>query len=328
MSPSSGKLRVFELCSGTNALGLGAEQAGFEVVGTAEVAKDARLLSFLNTGRHPLGDIRKLKGTDFPEAEVAGAGSSCKGFSHVGKRQGFAHPEGDLILHCIRIASERGVKAIVTENVEGLTNHENGKTLEVINETLIRHGYTPFAGRILRASDFACATTRPRWFAVSFQAGLNLAPLEWPTPKSPPVNLRSVLLPDHLVENLYINGSTFVQEGPKKLRTDPYAALRVGYLAKDYPDRRVYSIDAPAPTFLAGMGGPGGPSRMYLMDNGRVRRLASKEMLAAMGYPSGFRMPFDSFRAGKLIGNAICPPVAKAVMAMTYKAITGMEPPQ
>lgn len=315
------------LCSGLDAMGIAAKSLGIKVVATAEIDADARIVATLNGAPDSLGDVRRINGAKIGPVDIVLASSSCKGFSHVGMRRGLEHPEGDTILHCIRIAAECSATLLVVENVEGITNQAGGETFAIINGFLERFGFTPFEWRIRWASHSGCATTRPRWYAVSHRQGVPLRPLVWPTAKMPPANIRSVLLPEDRVRDLYVNDATFVPVIPRRPRTDPYRSLCVGYLAKPYLDRRIYSINAPAPTFLSGLGGPGGPSRMFRMDDGRARRLHPIEMLRAMGFPECFRIPFRSFRGAKLAGNSLCPPVAKEVIAMAVKAWTGEEVP-
>ena len=160
---------VLGLCSGIEGFELAAESLGLPVVATAEVNDDANAVTLLNSGRRPMGDIRLLKGCNPPKVKIVLAGSSCKGWSHIGSRLGFAHPEGDLLLHCIRLAKECQADLIVTENVDGITNHGGGKSLIIINEFLVHCGFTPFEGRILNSAHWGLATARKRWFACSFR---------------------------------------------------------------------------------------------------------------------------------------------------------------
>ena len=317
---------VLGLCSGIEGFELAAESLGLPVVATAEIDEDANTVAFLNSGRHPFGDIRLLKGGDLPKARIVLAGSSCKGWSHIGQQLGFAHPEGDLLLHCIRLAKECHADLIVTENVPNLVGHANCLSLKIINRFLVRFGFTPFEGRILNSAHWGLATARKRWFACSFRQGLTIRPLEWPSFKKPPVHLRSVLMREGIDDRLYANSSEFIATDLKRPR-DPYSPMRVGNIKKSFRDRAVWGLNAPGPTFLSGMGGPGGPSGLFQMDDGRLRRLDPKEMLSAMGFPAGYRMPFHSYRGGRLVGNALCPPVAASAIATGIKAMTGVEVP-
>ena len=140
----------------------------------------------------------------------------------------------------------------------------------------------------------------------------------------PPTHIRSVLLPEERVKDLYINTSEFIDEHRSR-PLDPYAPWRVGYIRKIYRERMIWAIDAVSPTFMATIGGPGGPSNLFRMDDGRSRNLHPIEMLAAMGFPKNYRLPFRGYRGGRLVGNSLCPPVAKSVLAMALKAMTGME---
>ena len=315
---------VLGLCSGIVAFEQGAMALGLPVAATAEINEDANTVAFLNGGSHPLGDIRLLKGRNLPKVKIVLAGSPCKGWSHIGQQLGFAHPEGDIHLHCIRLAKECHADLIVTENVPNIARHSNGLSLKLINRFLVRFGFTPFQGRILNSAHWGLATARKRWFACSFRQGLPVRPLEWPDFKMPPTHIRSVLLPEERVKDLYVNTSEFIDEH-RSPPLDPYAPWRVGYIRKVYRERMVWAIDAVSPTFMATIGGPGGPSNLFRMDDGRLRNLSPVEMLRAMGFPLDFRMPFRGFRGGRLVGNSLVPACAKSVIAMALKAMTGEE---
>lgn len=322
MNATPNKLQAIGLCSGLGPFEMAAEECGVSIKATADINDDANLCSFLNFGRHPLGDIRKINGANLAPVDIVLAGSSCKGFSLAGQQKGFAHPEGDLFFHCIRIANEAGAKIIFAENVPNLVSHAKGRSLEIINEFLVRCGFTPFEWRILNSAHWGLPTARKRWYACSFRQGIEHRPLEWPDFKKPPAHIRSVLLNEDWVKDLYVDASRFVEAVRKRPR-DPYSPLMAGFMKKMYRERMVWSLDAPAPTFMAMIGGPGGPSSLYRMDDGRIRTLHPYEMLAAMGFPKNYRLPFRGYRGGRLVGNALCPPVASSVIAMALKAMTG-----
>lgn len=318
---------TLSLCRGIGGFDLAAQALGLPIAAAAEINKDANTVAFLNGGCPPHGDIRLLKGCDLPKVKIVLAGSPCKGWSHIGRRLGFAHPEGDILLHSIRLAKECRADLIVTENVEGITNHAAGQSLEIINGFLVRCGFTPFEGRLLNSAHWEkIPTARRRWYGCSFRQGIEHRPLEWPNFRMPPSHIRQVLLPEERVKDLYIKTSEFIDEH-RDPPLDPYAPWRVGYIRKIYRERMVWAIDAVSPTFMAGIGGPGGPSGLYRMDDGRIRQLHPHEMLAAMGFPKGFRLPFRGYRGGRLVGNSLVPKCARSVIAMAIKAMTGEEVP-
>lgn len=323
MNATPNKLQAIGLCSGLGPFEMAAEECGVSIKATADINDDANLCSFLNFGRQPLGDIRLINGADLAPVDIVLAGSSCKGFSLIGPQTGFAHPEGDLLFHCIRIAKEAGAKLIVAENVPAIQSFSNHRSLEIINEFLVRCGFEPFQWRILNSAHWGLPTARKRWYACSFRQGVEYRPLEWPDFRKPPVHIRSVLLPEEMVKDLYIKTNEFIYEH-RSQPLDPYSPWRVGYIRKIYRERMVWSIDAVSPTFMAMIGGPGGPSSLYRMDDGNIRHLHPYEMLAAMGFPK-YRMPFRGYRGGRLVGNSLCEPVARSVIAMALKAMTGEE---
>ena len=316
---------VLDLCGGIGGFMSAARLLGLPIAATAEINEDANTVALLNGGKPSVGDIRLLKGCNLPTVKIVLAGSPCQGWSHIGSRLGLAHPEGDILLHCIRLAQECEADLIVAENVVGITNHAGGRSLEIINEFLVNCGFTPFEGRILNSAHWEDVfTARKRWYACSFRQGLPVRPLEWPAFKKPPSHIRQVLLPEEMVKDLHIKTNEFIDEHREPPK-DPYAPWRVGYIRKIYRERMIWSLDAPAPTFMAMIGGPGGPSSLYRTDDGRIRTLHPIEMVRAMGFPEGFRMPFRGVRGGRLVGNSLCPPVAKSVIAMALKAMTGEE---
>jgi DNA (cytosine-5)-methyltransferase 1 len=300
-----------------------AESAGLPVAGTCEINKDARTVSFLATGKHPLGDLFRLKPDDLPHAEIYVAGFSCRPFSQLGPMTGFTHREGLMVFQIILLAKERRPKIIVFENVPSIRSHNGGQTLEVINSALVEAGYRPLEWRILNSAHWGVPTARRRWFAISFRADLDVQPIVWPNPRKPAATVRSILLPEHLTQDLIVSSREFIRDGRKTPRPDEYSPLYVGYIKKKFHDRMVWSPDAPAPTFTSGTGGGGGASGMYLID-GRIKKLHTLEMLACMKF-GRIPMPFRGATGARLVGNALVPAVAADVLRAALIALTGEE---
>jgi DNA (cytosine-5)-methyltransferase 1 len=55
-------------------------------------------------------------------------------------------------------------------------------------------------------------------------------------------------------------------------------------------------------------------ARWALVDGERMRMLAAGELARAMGFPSGYWLPSNEAQAIHLLGNAVCPPVAEALV--------------
>lgn len=60
--------------------------------------------------------------------------------------------------------------------------------------------------------------------------------------------------------------------------------------------------------------------RWAVIDGDRMRMLTADECRAAMGFPAGYRLPAAHKEAVHLLGNAVCPPVARDVIQALRRA--------
>jgi DNA (cytosine-5)-methyltransferase 1 len=56
-------------------------------------------------------------------------------------------------------------------------------------------------------------------------------------------------------------------------------------------------------------------ARWALINGDRMRMLTVPENCAAMGFPKGYQLPAQTHQAIHLLGNAVCPPVARDVIS-------------
>ena len=119
-----------------------------------------------NYGEKPHGDITKINEKDIPDHDVLLAGFPCQPFSHIGKREGFAHEtQGTLFFDVLRILKEKQPKMFLLENVKGLLTNDNGETFRIILENLNDLGYSVFY-EVLDAQDFGLPQRRERILIV------------------------------------------------------------------------------------------------------------------------------------------------------------------
>ena len=116
------------------------------------------------------GDITKIPTTDIPDFDFLLAGFPCQPFSSAGQRLGFSDTRGTLFFEIERILKDKlesGVPAegFLLENVEGLINHDNGKTLTTIIEHLENLGYN-VNYKLLDSQYFGLAQSRKRVYIV------------------------------------------------------------------------------------------------------------------------------------------------------------------
>lgn len=165
-------LRFIDLFAGIGGIRCGLEQAakakGFTpvCVFTSEIKPYA--VSVLREN-HPAetitGDITKVDTRNIPDFDILCAGFPCQAFSSAGKRQGFADTRGTLFFEVERILKDKRPKGFILENVEGLVNHDGGKTLQVIVDRLSALNYK-FSYRVLNSKYFGVPQERKRIYIV------------------------------------------------------------------------------------------------------------------------------------------------------------------
>ena len=111
------------------------------------------------------GDITKVDTKNIPDFDILCAGFPCQAFSSAGKRQGFADTRGTMFFEVERILRDKRPKGFILENVEGLVNHDGGKTLQVITDRLGSLNYK-FDFRVLNSKFFGVPQERKRIYIV------------------------------------------------------------------------------------------------------------------------------------------------------------------
>jgi DNA (cytosine-5)-methyltransferase 1 len=112
-----------------------------------------------------VGDITQIDAKSIPDFDILCSGFPCQAFSYAGKRQGFADARGTLFFDVYRILKEKRPKGFIIENVEGLVNHDNGRTLNVIISKLLELGYK-VNYRVLNSAEFGVPQDRKRIYII------------------------------------------------------------------------------------------------------------------------------------------------------------------
>lgn len=99
--------------------------------------------------------------------DILVGGSPCQAFSMVGKRKGLEDIRGTLFYDFARVVNETKPKVFIYENVKGLTNHDNGKTWEVVQDVFNELGYNIYS-KVLNSKDYGIPQHRERIFVVGF----------------------------------------------------------------------------------------------------------------------------------------------------------------
>src|SRR5690606_30555359 len=115
--------------------------------------------------------ITQIDAKDIPDHDLLVGGFPCQAFSVAGKRRGFEDTRGTLFFEIVRIAKEKRPKAILLENVKGLVNHDKGRTLDIMIETLNEIGYVVDFD-VLNSKYFGVPQNRERIFIVAMRDDL------------------------------------------------------------------------------------------------------------------------------------------------------------
>jgi DNA (cytosine-5)-methyltransferase 1 len=113
-------------------------------------------------------DVKNINGLKYKDKiDLLVGGSPCQSFSMVGKRRGLNDTRGTLFYEFARVVKESKPKVFIYENVKGLTNHDGGRTFEIIKATFDELGYKYYY-KILNSKDYGIPQHRERIFVVGF----------------------------------------------------------------------------------------------------------------------------------------------------------------
>lgn len=206
---------ALDLFSGAGGFSLGFEQAGYDVLASADydpihcavhafnfprtqvLCQDVRTIgaeavrSAIMSGWRRHGRAGEWDG----EVDVIVGGPPCQGFSVIGKRQ-YDDVRNELVFSFSRLVAELRPRHFVMENVPGMTSLAAGpeldspRLLDVLLEELEGHGYEVASPTILNAAQFGVPQQRQRLILLGARFGCELP--AYPTPETEPRRRRPV----------------------------------------------------------------------------------------------------------------------------------------
>jgi DNA (cytosine-5)-methyltransferase 1 len=177
-------LEVVEICAGAGGQALGLERAGFEHALAVEL--DGSACATLRANRPgwkvAQGDVADPEVWE-PEAyagvDLVAGGVPCPPFTVAGRQLG-ATDERDLFAWAVELCGRIRPRALLLENVRGLSLNRFGAYRQHVLDRLRELGYVP-GWQLLQASDFGVPQLRPRFVLVAVRA--EDAPwFRWPAP--------------------------------------------------------------------------------------------------------------------------------------------------
>lgn len=186
-----------ELFAGAGGLALGLEKAGFKVAILNEIDKNAGATLRKNRPNWnvAIGDIHQLDFTPYKDKiDFLSGGFPCQAFSYAGNKKGFGDTRGTLFFEFARIIEEVQPRVFLGENVRGLLNHDEGRTLATIKHKIREIGYTLIDYRVLKAIYYKVPQKRERLFLVGVRNDLlHKAIFNWPSPYNCVVTVKDAL---------------------------------------------------------------------------------------------------------------------------------------
>lgn len=192
--------KFIDLFAGIGGFHLALHNLGAECVYASEWDEHARKTYELNfksvspelfeSGNY-VGDITKIDKNTIPDFDILCAGFPCQPFSQAGHKLGFDDTRGTLFFDIAEIIRIKQPQAFFLENVRGLFKHDEGKTFQVIKNTLtIDLGYSLHYS-IVKASEHGLPQHRPRLFMVGFKNPET--PFEYPAKRELKFNMSDVM---------------------------------------------------------------------------------------------------------------------------------------
>ena len=186
-----------EIFAGAGGLALGMEKAGLNTLLLSELDKHACNTLSANRPNWNVvqGDVAEVDFTPSRgQVDVLSGGFPCQAFSYAGKKRGFEDARGTLFYEFARAVKETSPRVIVAENVRGLLNHDQGKTLSTIKELIDELGYELVEPRVLKAVFYRVPQKREHLFLVAIRKDLApLASFEWPSPNKRIMTIKDAL---------------------------------------------------------------------------------------------------------------------------------------
>lgn len=309
--------RFIDLFAGIGGMRLAGEAAGGECVFSSEINPAARRTYAANFGDVPAGDVTLIGSADVPGHDVIFAGFPCQSFSKGGKGLGFEDTRGTLFFEVARIARDRETPLLVLENVKGLVQHDGGRTLGTIVETLRGLGYS-VSWRVMNANRFGLAQSRERIVIVARRGPA----FEFPQVDGRPIDTRLVDVLDRGGDIEFLDPTAYTLLDPAIVRESPTGLVFSGYRNKNIrkvgvrpgsehlsrthkQPNRIYRSDGTHPT-LSSQESCG---RYFVEHEGRVRKLSMAEAFRLQGFPEGFQRPGSVGDQNRQIGNSVPVPM-------------------
>lgn len=311
------KFRTIDLFAGVGGIRIGFERAGFTTVFANDFEQKCKETYDINfkDAKLVVEDIRKIGVDDLPEFDFLLGGFPCQAFSIAGYRQGFNDKKdrGNLFFDIARILDARKPEGFMLENVKNLKSHDNGKTFQIIEDTLKALGYH-IKAKVLNSMEYGnIPQNRERIYIVGFRRKEYIDRFEFPEPVKLTVKINDIL-ENNVPEKYYYNGKPLYDKLKKFITEEG----RVYQWRRQYVRENKKGV---CPTLTANMG-TGGHNVPIIKDKKGIRKLTPLECARIQGFPMDYKLPqIGDSSLYKQFGNSVSVPVVERVASQMMKAI-------
>lgn len=297
-----GKYTFIDLFAGIGGIRIAFERNNCTCVFSSEWDKHSQKTYFDNFGEMPAGDITKIDEKEIPTHDILTGGFPCQPFSSIGRREGFQHPtQGTSFYDIVRILREKRPKAFLLENVDGLRNHDKGRTYKIIFRTLQKELNYKVDARVLNAANFGVPQHRKRIYIVGFLREISEIEgfsFNWPSKHEEPVGIGQFIESHekgYCITKSYQKSYIYKKDDGRPQIVDKNSTIQVKILCSTY-----HKIQRLTGTFVRD--GETG-----------LRLLSHNECKAIMGFPLDFKFPVSRTQMYRQMGNAVAIPVVQAI---------------
>lgn len=261
------KIKFIDLFCGIGSFHYSFKKLNWECVMSCDIDKAVKETYKENYGLSPLGDITEIEPKNIPNYDILCAGFPCQPFSQCGQHKGFDDKRGTLFFNIMKFVEYHKPKIIILENVQGLLNHDGGKTFDRIKNDIETANYT-ITYKVIKCSDYGLPQMRKRLIIVGIR-----------------------------------NNTEIVKHIDKVLNFDEYKkeTTLTEFLGKNFEKKTAYTIRC------GGKNSPIDDKHNWdgYMVDGKEYRLTKEDCLKIQGFNPDFKLCGNNKDQWKQLGNTI-----------------------
>lgn len=215
----------------------------------------------------PLDDITEIEPINVPNYDILCAGFPCQPFSQCGKHKGFDDKRGTMFFHIMKFVEYHKPTIMILENVQGLLNHDGGKTFDRMKNDIESANYT-ITYKVIKCSDYGLPQMRKRLIIIGVRNDSDI--------------INHI---DNLLDlDEYKKETTLTEFFSRKFEKTTAYTIRCG--GRNSPIKDKHNWDG------------------YIVD-GKEYRLTKEDCLKLQGFDSNFQLCGNNKDQWKQLGNTI-----------------------